>query len=181
MAEQGRQTAVEGNGTASEFRHQALPGPKTYIRLLKVRRVAIGDTTIKLRCKLMTWHVDHAPSYHAISYVWGDPEVTAKVKVNGKTLEITTNGNYALRQARWFGVRYVWIDSISIDQYNKSEKGHQVGMMSNIYRRASFVLSCVGPHSENSELLMRTPSNSGKPKYPSIFSANSTTSFRNFL
>ncbi|CAD6445325.1 b56f3dde-11e7-4c1d-8e5c-55f0ff29c365 [Sclerotinia trifoliorum] len=163
MAEQGVQTAFERNGTASEFRHQALPDPKTYIRLSKLDPVAIGDTTTKLNCEVTTWHVDRAPSYHAISYVWGDPTVTTKLKVNGKDLQITTNGEYALRQSRWFGALYVWMDSISIDQSDDKEKGHQVGMMGNIYRRASFVLSCVGPHSENSEVLMTIPCKSFIP------------------
>ncbi|KAJ8059609.1 hypothetical protein OCU04_011264 [Sclerotinia nivalis] len=187
MMEPGMQIATESNRTAFQgtggtvvfevreatprfqFRHRTLPDPKTYIRLLELGDVKIGDTTTELSCKVTTWHVDHAPSYHAISYVWGDPRVTTTIEVDGNNLQITTNGDYALRQARWLGVRYVWMDSICIDQYDAKEKGHQVGMMGNIYRRASCVLSCVGPHSENSELLMRIPSKLFIPNHESKY------------
>ncbi|KAF7855431.1 hypothetical protein EAF04_010174 [Stromatinia cepivora] len=200
MVEPSMQTAAESNNTAfqgaggtvtievpeatpqSQFRHRALPDPKKYIRLLELDGVAIGDTTTELSCKVTTWHVDHAPSYHAISYVWGDPRVTTAIKVDGKDLQITTNGDYALRQARWFGARYVWMDSICIDQYDDKEKGHQVGMMGNIYSRASCVLSCVGPHSENSEVLMRIPSKSFFPKYQPIYLRDFfTRAFKRYL
>ncbi|KAF7946197.1 hypothetical protein EAE96_009200 [Botrytis aclada] len=47
------------------------------------------------------------------------------------------------------------MDSICIDQYNIEEKGDQVKMMGHIYRNASCVLACVGPHGDDSELVMR--------------------------
>lgn len=139
----------------SEFQHESLSDPKTFIRLLELDDVEGEDTTIELRCNISTWHVDHIPSYHAISYVWGSPEFITTINVNGRSLKINRNADYALRQAKWFGVRYIWMDSICIDQHNIEEKGDQVKMMGHIYRNASLVLACVGLHDDDSELVIR--------------------------
>ena len=148
------------NETASvKYHHDDLPDAKTYIRLLEVLGdLAIDDTTTKLACALTVWPVSEAPSYHAISYAWGDKRLTTNVSMNGKELEVTINSDYALRQSQWHGrVQYIWIDSICIDQVNNNEKGHQVEMMGDIFRNASHVLACVGSHADASELVMSVP------------------------
>lgn len=38
------------------------------------------------------------------------------------------------------GGRLLWVDAICIDQDNKKERGHQVGLMQDVYRRAGEVL-----------------------------------------
>ncbi|KAF7931095.1 uncharacterized protein EAE97_009304 [Botrytis byssoidea] len=139
----------------SEFHHEFLSNPKTFIRLLELDNVEVEDTTTELRCNISTWHVGHTPSYHAISYVWGSTEFSKTINVNGRGLKINNNADYALRQAKWFGVRYVWMDSICIDQHNIEEKADQVKMMGQIYRNALCVLACVGLHDDDSELVMR--------------------------
>ncbi|TGO71062.1 hypothetical protein BELL_0625g00070 [Botrytis elliptica] len=175
MGEQHVQVPVEGSSDAplgmegtigflprnsqanpiSEFHHESLSNPKTFIRLLELDNVDSEDTTTELRCNVSTWHVDHTPPYHAISYVWGSPEFITTINIDGRSLTINKNADYALRQAKWFGVRYVWMDSICIDQYNINEKGDQVKMMGHIYRNASCVLACLGSHGDDSELVMR--------------------------
>ncbi|KAF5868507.1 putative heterokaryon incompatibility protein [Botrytis fragariae] len=139
----------------SQFLHELLPDPKTFIRLLELDRIDQEDTTTELRCSISTWHVDHTPPYHAISYVWGSPEFITTINVDGRSLKININADYALRQAKWFGVRYVWMDSICIDQHDIEEKGDQVKIMGHIYRNASCVLACVGLHDDDSELVMK--------------------------
>lgn len=89
--------------------------------------------------------VDSAPPYHAISYTWGDPGLTARVTVKGRRMEVRQNCEYVLRQACWHGggggggstSRSYWVDAICIDQGNLEEKGRQVAMMGGIYQAGS--------------------------------------------
>lgn len=158
----GTTASLATSGTS--FTHQSLPDPAKYIRLVEV----LGDNyskNIKVRCRLTTWPIDSAPSYHAISYTWGDPESNTFIILNDEALEVRTNCEFALKQAYWYwkkrpywsrGPRlYYWIDSICIDQANLEEKGQQVSMMGSIYKRASHVLACIGDHSDDSLFFFR--------------------------
>ncbi|ROW01127.1 hypothetical protein VSDG_02830 [Cytospora chrysosperma] len=158
---------------SSEFRHDPLPDSATHIRLLEVLDTSHhpkddedddkdDDDHASVRCRLTAWPVDSAPPYHAISYTWGDPDLAARVTVNGRRMEVRQNCEYVLRQARWHGggggssgsaSRYYWVDAICIDQGNLEEKGRQVAMMGGIYRRAAGVLACVGGHADDSDFL----------------------------
>ncbi|TGO61560.1 hypothetical protein BCON_0026g00040 [Botryotinia convoluta] len=167
----------------SEFFHEPLSYPKTFIRLLELDKIDQEYTTTELRCNISTWHVHHTPSYHAISYVWGSPELITTINLDGKSLKINRNADYALRQAKWLGVRYVWMDSICIDQYNINEKGDQAKMMGHIYRNASCVLACVGPHGDDSELVMRISceAKTFKPGMSHIDGASALTVIKNTI
>ncbi|TEY58690.1 hypothetical protein BOTCAL_0203g00180 [Botryotinia calthae] len=83
-----------------KFHHEPLLSPKTLMRLLELENIDGEDTTTELRCSISTWHVDHIPSYHAISYVWGSTECITTLNVDDRRLNITRNGDYALRQAK---------------------------------------------------------------------------------
>ena len=140
----------------SIFRHESLPENSTYIRLLEVLDVN-HSAKAKVRCKLTTWPVKQAPLYHAISYTWGDPVPTETIIVNNRRMEVRQNCEYVLKQAHWHGgSRYHWVDAICIDQNNLVEKGNQVAMMGNIFRRAARVLACVGRHADDSGFLYET-------------------------
>lgn len=96
------------------------------------------------------------PLYHAISYVWGSPNDTVFILVNGRRMKVRRNCEYALKQSAWYGgARYIWCDAICIDQTNDDEKGHQVYMMGDIYRNAQGVLACVGRHANGSPDLLQ--------------------------
>jgi hypothetical protein len=47
------------------------------------------------------------------------------------------------------------MDALCIDQCSQEEKGHQVGIMGQIYARSVHVLACVGPHTDDSMFLFR--------------------------
>ncbi|KAJ4420828.1 hypothetical protein N0V82_004123 [Gnomoniopsis sp. IMI 355080] len=84
--------------------------------------------------------------YEALSYVWGVPAIDG-VQINcggrflspyggGKNLEAALRALRSTRQTR-----RIWVDAICIDQNNDLEKGHQVGIMSEIYSRAHSVIA----------------------------------------
>lgn len=85
----------------TSFTHESLPDAAKYIRLVEV----LDDNysrTIKVRCRLTTWPIDSVPSYHAISYTWGDPESNTFIILNDEALEVRTNCEFALKQAYWY-------------------------------------------------------------------------------
>ncbi|KAH8788136.1 heterokaryon incompatibility protein-domain-containing protein, partial [Diaporthe sp. PMI_573] len=132
------------------FKHDALPDAANHIRLLEVLDDNYSET-IKIRCRMATWPVDAMPSYHAISYTWGDLESNITILINDKTFRVRMNCEFALKQAYWYGKScYYWVDAVCIDQGNLEEKGKQVAMMGMIYKSADHVLACVGDHADDS-------------------------------
>lgn len=85
------------------------------------------------------------PAYEALSYVWGDPAVTAPVMVDGIPLQVTVSLESALRRLRLADrPRVLWADAICINQQDSDEKPHQVPIMLHLYRNASMVLMWLG-------------------------------------
>jgi hypothetical protein len=132
--------------------HEPLPTSTSHFRLLEILE---GDNQIV--CKLTIWPIATAPSYHALSYTWGDEASTCCIQINGRSCVVRANCAYILRQA--FASRsskYYWVDAICIDQLSNQEKNHQVAMMGQLYKRATHVFACVGPHSDDSNFLFET-------------------------
>ena len=81
-------------------------------------------------------------SFEAVSYAWGPPDSSHFLHLDDNTSVLRTS-----QRVRWIlhrlvqmdGTRQVWIDAICINQGDSIEKGHQVAMMSKIFRRASTV------------------------------------------
>jgi hypothetical protein len=56
-----------------------------------------GDSNeAQICCKLEHAYLDDPPQYHALSYCWGDPQMTVPIQVNGKPKQVTTNLEAAL-------------------------------------------------------------------------------------
>jgi hypothetical protein len=52
--------------------------------------------------------------YHALSYVWGDPDITGDINVNEQRVSVTTNLTDALRHLRkvFPADTVFWVDAI---------------------------------------------------------------------
>ncbi|KAE8454256.1 hypothetical protein EG329_005181 [Mollisiaceae sp. DMI_Dod_QoI] len=91
--------------------------------------------------------LDNDPQYIALSYVWGDPQITKPIVVDDQTVDITTNLWAALSAFVPEGESdFVWIDAICINQLDDLEKSSQVGIMYEIYQQATFVVAWIGPN-----------------------------------
>jgi hypothetical protein len=135
------------------FVHDPLPDSKTHIRLLEVLQGNFGQHVV---CTISAWSLDSAPPYNAISYTWGDPASTVNITVDGRTMVVRQNCEYVLQQAftnTKKETKYLWVDAICIDQSELQERGHQVALMGELYKRAAHVFACVGAHSDDSEFL----------------------------
>ncbi|KAF2194208.1 HET-domain-containing protein [Zopfia rhizophila CBS 207.26] len=117
-----------------------------------------SSTIDKVECKLITAALSSNPNYAALSYVWGDPNLTKPILINGHIKRVTTNLANFLSQKQQDMMRgdreevdeeegrfhKYWIDALCIDQENLEEKSFQLGLMKDIYRSASTVISWLG-------------------------------------
>jgi hypothetical protein len=112
------------------------------IRLLTLEP---GQFDEDIECSLRTVSLNDNPEFVALSYLWGDTNITLPVTVGGSVLQVTTNLEAALRHLRWNeSPRILWVDAICINQQDIEEKNLQVPMMRSIYRCATSVISWFG-------------------------------------
>ncbi|KAJ0310460.1 hypothetical protein COL516b_002264 [Colletotrichum fioriniae] len=110
------------------------------IRILELLPGSFDD---EIECRLKT--ITPSASYEALSYVWGDPQDTRTIKVQGETMNVTANLESALRHLRRVREALeLWVDAVCINQTDNAERKHQVGMMDLIYRGAERVVVWLG-------------------------------------
>jgi hypothetical protein len=94
-----------------------------------------------------------AGTYACVSYVWGNPNETVPIEVDGHELQVTTNLFDLLHHIRDPNdILVLWADAICINQQDLEEKSHQVGMMGDIYSGCSLVHAWLGASSPPSSL-----------------------------
>ncbi|KAI8664650.1 HET domain-containing protein [Fusarium keratoplasticum] len=102
-----------------------------------------------LRGVLYSTPFEQAGSYAAISYVWGEQTVKYKLHTPDGTLGIHASLCRALVHLRKStGVTVLWADGICINQNDKDEKSHQVGLLPYIFQNASVTVAMIGYNSE---------------------------------
>ncbi|KAJ4301442.1 hypothetical protein N0V90_003534 [Kalmusia sp. IMI 367209] len=126
----------------SKSLYKPLPGA-IHFRLLKIYP---GKGTEAIRCKFKAAAIDDViDTYEAISYVWGDPNITESIVCNGLQVAVTTNLADALRSFRLpKAKRIVWADAICINQQDTRERSSQVKMMDQVYEKAKRVIAWLG-------------------------------------
>lgn len=134
-----------------------LPGPNS-IRLLQLLP---GDDKAEIRCRISDHYLIQEPlseDYEALSYVWGDPNVTRRILLEAGDqdlrdgldqellyLEVTVNLHTALLHLRRSDSnRLLWIDAICINQIDLAEREEQVQIMSSIFSAAKRVVVWLG-------------------------------------
>ncbi|KAI0101857.1 heterokaryon incompatibility protein-domain-containing protein [Nemania sp. FL0031] len=127
--------------SGQEYQYTGLsPGPVFRFLILQP-----GQGKETLKCSIYTSLLNEAPDYEAVSYVWGLRTRDQTIMCNGKALMITQSLTKVLHRLRLPNdPRVLWADSICINQEDNAEKGHQVGLMANIYLRAKRTLICMG-------------------------------------
>ena len=150
-----KQSFAEDCDLATSSLYQSIPLPKDSkaVRLLKLAP-ANGDSPIS--CSLILADLDQQPGFVALSYVWGSfAPVPHTISCNSISFKVTENCWDALyhlqhdpgkedpgRQSD--GSITLWIDSICINQADEDEKMDQIGLMGNIYSRATSVCIWLG-------------------------------------
>lgn len=100
----------------------------------------------RLQAKLVIKSLYSNPEYEALSYTWGLPDDhDFKIWLNGVLVPVRRNLLCALRVLqRRMTRRVLWVDAVCINQNDDAEKGHQVGMMGDVYKKASRVVAWLG-------------------------------------
>jgi hypothetical protein len=77
-------------------------------RLLSIQPGVWSDD---ISCTLTAFPLDGNPRYDALSYAWGNSEVTLPISINDNPFEVTTTVWSALRRLRQkVQTRVIWID-----------------------------------------------------------------------
>ena len=93
--------------------HDALGVELYQIRLLQLHADEFDSV---ISCSLEKVSLLNPGSYTALSYCWGDPDITVEVLVNGQSINVTVNLEAALRRLRAMGISRVWVDALCINQ-----------------------------------------------------------------
>jgi hypothetical protein len=117
------------------------PGPHGYdtlddrSRQIRLCRISYATDSPVLALDRETLYLrDVRGRFIAISYNWAGVELQEEIRVNGLSVKITCNLYTQLCRLRSLGCKApLWIDHLSIHQFDKVEKSAQVAMMSEIY------------------------------------------------
>ena len=126
----------------------------TYERFDTGRKIRLFRIDPKAPCgairgSLETVSLDCAPSYAALSYVWGTAPKSQFIRCDGCNLHLTPNLEDALLQlSKKTTVRRYWIDQLCINQSCTEEKSQQIPLIGEIYNKASRVIVWLGPADE---------------------------------
>lgn len=103
------------------------------IRILVLKA---GQPHMPLECHLLQLPLNKAQEigFETISYCWGDPKDQAVIDVEGFPLRVPISAIEALQQFRYLDEdRFLWLDSICLNQADLEERGHEVARMHRIY------------------------------------------------
>lgn len=141
---------VPPSSQASSSRYQFCPLKEDEIRLLVLEEATDlngAPERYRWRGSLVHRTINDYTVYIAVSYAWGDPQTTFPLPMdNGSaTIPVTENLWHFLEQhAENLVGQMLWIDQISINQYDLYEKSHQVQLMARIYENAQQTLIWLG-------------------------------------
>lgn len=120
-----------------------LEADRQEIRLVRIKPSSISDA--KIECELVSVYLQTQPRLEALSYFWGDPNITAPILLNGVEWQVPANLEPALRRLRHEDrERLIWIDSLCINQADADERVSQIGLMHQIYRGPTQVVVWLG-------------------------------------
>lgn len=139
---------------------QRQPGPyatalRSQAREIRLFTLFPGAWDSPICGQLSTAYLCNSPAYDALSYAWGDSSDTTLISLSGRKHAVTRNLETALRHLREIhGQQVYWIDAISINQCDNTEKSEQVSMMGEVFSCAQVVKIWVGESTAGSDMLM---------------------------
>ncbi|KAF4633887.1 hypothetical protein G7Y89_g4233 [Cudoniella acicularis] len=139
-------TAFRGD---EQFMYKPLGGG----RIIRLLRLYPGHGRAELKGVLYHVWLDSAEPFQAISYVWGNSLKLFNLKTPEGSIPLTVSLYLGLKRLRERDRAVVlWADAICIDQDNNQEKGHQILIMSEIFKSAKCVYAWLGEGADKSSL-----------------------------
>ena len=115
---------LRDQATMNTLRYRSLDQAWNEIRLITVRE-ANQEAEI-VNCRLDHVSLDDSPSYKALSYCQGDPNVTRTIHVDRRNVQVIEKLEAALHELPHPGTIRLWVDPICINQADLDERGRQV-------------------------------------------------------
>lgn len=135
----------------------------------EIRLIAFNSDWTDADLQLVTVDLDDSPTFAALSYTWGHPDIESAgtpeaseaILVNNIRVIVPTNLFDLINEFRkgiddaiWpsiSGVQWIWIDRICVNQDDQTEKTSQVGLMHRVYGQAIRTLCWIGRNGRRSE------------------------------
>ncbi|KAH7549038.1 hypothetical protein BM1_10423 [Bipolaris maydis] len=129
--------------------YQPLDPTREEFRLLRIHPTNIPQSIIS--CQLFTVSLVEEPSYKALSYEWGQRDITKPIIVNGIRVQVTHNLEAALQRIRQSESEVIlWVDAVCINQQDLDERSTQVAMMSRLYSKTTLTYAWLGEDDDGS-------------------------------
>ena len=121
----------------TKFAYAPLDPEVQSIRVVRVQSGPHGSPLqLQHRSQPLTSH-----GHNCLSYTWGSPGPATMISIDRRGFMVGWNLYQLLLRARQMGIEdWLWIDAISIDQTNVTERSEQVQVMHQIYRDAREVI-----------------------------------------
>lgn len=87
---------------------------------------------------------DDQVTFDALSYSWGENKLSHSIRLNGHEMRVRQTLYEALRALRARRITKIWIDALSINQDDNTDKDRQIGKMHVIYSHAIHVYAWIG-------------------------------------
>jgi hypothetical protein len=117
---------------AQEYQYLPLNETQNQIRLVQLLPSHDEQVHIKLLVRGLT-----EVAFDALSYDWGDPDASCTINCEGLPMQVRRNLYLCLQSLPLCSQdRPIWIDAISINLMDTSEKSHAVSQMPLIYHTA---------------------------------------------
>ena len=96
-----------------------------------------GNRNSPISCRLVEARLSAKPRYKAVSYTWGEPVLSHMIYINGRAMRVRYNLFMALLYLRHTSrTQTLWIDALTINQDDVSERNQQVRIMGQIYKNS---------------------------------------------
>ncbi|KAH7127783.1 heterokaryon incompatibility protein-domain-containing protein [Dactylonectria estremocensis] len=136
-----------------------------YLETGHIRVLHLLSVTPQITFKFEDIDLDSNPTYHTLSYTWGEPVFTKRVFIEDAFLDVTPSlHDCLLHLEAYIGIR-IWIDALCINQTDDEEKGRQVQAMARVYRQAENVVIWLGSDADNSDAAMKGAETYGKAAF----------------
>lgn len=130
----------------SSYEYRRLNPESHETRLLQVQKST--DESAPITLALRHASLDDGQLFNALSYTWGDETPTTQIAIHDGVTQgivpVRRNLFEFLKEARQstepWSLEWIWIDQISINQSDHSERCHQVGQMRRLYSIAQATL-----------------------------------------
>ena len=134
----------------SEGLYKPINPERREIRLLHIKPSLEFEE--KPQCFLQTVSLNDNPQFEALSYVWGDPNVTRPIRLDDREWYATINLEAGLRYLRSDSKDVViWVDALCVDQSSIEERNSQILLMKTIYSNAERVKVWLGEPTSGSD------------------------------